>query len=216
VAKPLFIARQSRHAHGLLGRLVAFVMARETQSDNAAAIAALEVEASDRVLDVGCGHGRSVEALAAKAGFVTGVDPSELMADVATERNARAVKAGRVRIFIASAEHVPCESASFDKVLCVHVIYFWRDLDAVFAELARVLKPGGRLALLFRDADDEAAVRAFPAEVYTFPETKAVLAALERVGFATEMRSVGASMSAKSPSPRLVIATRQASRSGSS
>jgi ubiquinone/menaquinone biosynthesis C-methylase UbiE len=208
MAKPLFIARQSRHAHGLLGRLVAFVMARETFSANAAAIAALEINAADRVLDIGCGHGRAVELLAAKAAAVTGVDPSALMADIATERNAKAVKAGRVRILIASAERLPCESASFDKALCVHVIYFWPDLDVAFSELARVLKPGGRLGLLFRDAGDEAARRDYPAEVYAFPETKVVAAALERAGFAVETRPARLASQVRGRSPQLVIATR--------
>lgn len=188
--RPVFIAEQARNAKGWLGRIIAFVMARETWAQNQRAIDALAVNPNDRVLDIGCGPGRSIAPLAALAsdGQVVGADPSELMAEIAVKKNQSLVKSGRARVVIASTAHLPFEDASFDKLLCVHVLYFWNDLEAAFREIARVTKPGGRLALLFRTDADSKAVQAFPAEVYRFPALADVIAPLEAAGFAVEAR----------------------------
>lgn len=183
--RPRFIAEQARHAKGVLGRVVAFVMARETFAENQRAIDALRIEDEDHVLDVGCGHGRGLAAIAQKAskGIVAGTDPSDLMAEIAVQRNQALVKAKRVNIVIATAADLPFPNDTFNKALCVHVIYFWKDMTTSFREIARVLKPGSALALVFRTDADEAAVRAFPADVYSFRSLAEVAAALEHVGF---------------------------------
>ncbi len=179
-----FIAEQARHAHGVLGRLVAFIMAHETWGENLRAIEGLDVQAGDHVLDIGCGHGRSLAELAKRAtsGHVAGADPSDLMAEIAVRRNRALVKSGRVKVAVATASDLPFADAEFDKALCVHVLYFWKDLRAGLREIARVMKPGARLALVFRTAANVAAVRAFPGEVYRFPVLKDVVAELAAAG----------------------------------
>jgi ubiquinone/menaquinone biosynthesis C-methylase UbiE len=183
--RPRFIAAQARHAKGPLGRLVASIMARETWVENQRAIEALGITEGDRILDVGCGHGRSLATLAARApkGRVTGVDPSALMVDIAVHRNRSLVKARRVDVTIAAVEALPFPDSSFDKALCVHVLYFWDSLDDSLREIARVLKPDGRLALVFRSAADERAVAAFPKDIYQFPTETEVVSALTAAGF---------------------------------
>lgn len=163
-------------------------MALETRRENLRAIDALLVEASDRVLDVGCGPGRSLAELAARApdGHVDAVDPSRLMVDVACRRNLRLVKAGHVAVAAAGVDHLPFPDASFDRILCVHVVYFWESLDIAFREIARVAKPGGRLALVFRTSADEHAVKAFPSGIYRFPALVEALTALKHAGFLVE------------------------------
>ena len=64
---------------------------------------------------------------------------------------------------MASVVSLPFADAAFDKALCVHVLYFWNDLNQAFAEIARVLKPRAKLALLFRTISYSIALLAFPA-----------------------------------------------------
>ena len=157
------------------------------------------------MLDVGCGHGRSLPELAAHAsrGKIVGVDPSEVMTEMAARRAGALVAFGRVRIVTASVDALPFPDSSFDKALCVHVVYFWRDLDPSLFEIARVLKSGGRLALLFRtNASQE--VGAFPADIYHFPALEGMTAALEGAGFRVET----ADAAAERTSPVLVTATK--------
>jgi ubiquinone/menaquinone biosynthesis C-methylase UbiE len=183
--RPRFIAEQSRHARGPLGRLIAWVMARETWRENLAAIDALGLKPGDHVLDLGSGHGRSLAELAKRAalGRVVGADPSALMCELAAARNRALVRAGRVEVACASAERLPFEDASFDALLCVHVVYFWHDLDTALREIARVTKPGGRLAIVARTSANPAASAAFPAEIYRFPALAELRSALAAAGF---------------------------------
>ena len=62
--RPVFIARQSARPSGLLGRVIAGVMARETADLNERALRLLGPSPFDRVLEVGFGHGRTIERLA--------------------------------------------------------------------------------------------------------------------------------------------------------
>lgn len=187
--RPRFIALQARHAKGPLGRLIASIMARETHHDNLRAIEALDVRPSDNVLDIGTGHGQALSKLAASApsGVVTGIDPSELMVEIATTRNAPLVSAGRVQIMKADAADLPFPDETFEKAMAVHVLYFWTSLGVSLKEIVRVLKPGGRLVLVFRSAADQRAVASFPSDIYRFPLVEDVTAQLLAAGMTIDL-----------------------------
>lgn len=181
--RPSFIAEQARNARGPVGRVVAFIMARETWAQNQRAMAALDVQNGDNVVDIGCGHGRSLGALSemTSEGLVVGVDPSELMAEIAANRVKHLIRAGRADVAVAPVENLPFVDGSFDKALCVHVLYFWPDLQPALAEVSRVLRDGGRLALLFRTNASPATI-SFPTETYRFRSLEEVTGALADAG----------------------------------
>lgn len=140
------------------------------------ALAALEPAPGEAVLDLGLGGGWLSARLLAHGCEVVGVDPS-----AAVLRRARArMPAGR--FLRGRAEALPLPDASLDKAASVNALYFWPDLGAPTAELARVLKPGGRLVLGFQTADS---VRAWPGHVHGFTawETAEVTRALSAGGF---------------------------------
>ena len=90
----------------------------------------------------------------------------------------------------------------------MHVVYFWDDLGAGLREIARVMKPGARLGLVFRTAANQAAVRAFPSDVYRFPALEEIVAALVAAGFAIDGETP---LSAASMvEPVLLVVTRSA------
>lgn len=116
-------------------------------------LAALAVEPGHRVLDVGCGPGTDLAALAAAAGptgAVVGVDQDPAM--VATARN-RFASLPCVRVLEADAHRLPFEDDSFDRARADRVLMHVADPAVVLAEFHRVLRPGGLLTLAEPDWD---------------------------------------------------------------
>lgn len=107
------------------------------------------VGAGDRVVDVGCGTGVLALEAAARvgaAGQVTGVDPSPDMLAVA-RRKSRGVAWTE-----GAAEHLPLPDASVDGAVSQFALMFFDDRAAGLAEMRRVLRPNGRLAVAVCDA----------------------------------------------------------------
>jgi arsenite methyltransferase len=101
------------------------------------------------VLDVGCGAGMDTliaAQMVGPTGSVTGIDMTADM--VAKARGSIAeMKLDTVTIVEGSAEQLPFPDASFDVVISNGVIDLIPDKDAVFTEITRVLRPGGRIQL---------------------------------------------------------------------
>lgn len=93
------------------------------------------------VLDLGCGGGFMSEALAERGAHVIGVDPSGPA--IAIARNHAEATGLSIDYRVGAGESLPVAESSLDIVLCVDVLEHVRDLDAVIAEIRRVLKPGG-------------------------------------------------------------------------
>ncbi len=103
---------------------------------------AVSIDPEDRpALDIGCGGGLLAEEFAGLGCRVTGLDPSEASLDVARE-HARA-SGLEIEYLAGVGERLPFPDASFDIAYCCDVLEHVDDLDAVVAETARVLVPGG-------------------------------------------------------------------------
>lgn len=94
--------------------------------------------------DLGCGSGRIAATLAPYVASVVGVDSSPEMLDVARSRLAAF---GNVELVQGRIEELPLPSDSLDLALVVHLLHHVADPSAALAEVARVLRPGGRLVL---------------------------------------------------------------------
>jgi ubiquinone/menaquinone biosynthesis C-methylase UbiE len=103
-----------------------------------------------RVLDVGCGLGGSARYLASERGcYATGIDLTKEYVEVATALAELVGLKDRVEFRQSSALTIPFDNNSFDVVWTEHVQMNISDKRAFYGEIARVLKPGGRL--LFHD-----------------------------------------------------------------
>jgi SAM-dependent methyltransferase len=148
----LAIRSQFMRPRGFAGWLVGWEMALRlsNRKRNVWAVGLLGVEPTDRVLEIGFGPGLAIRELSRRAthGLVCGVDHSEVMVRQAARRNADAVRAGRVDLRGGSAEHLPAFAEPFDKVLAVNNMGMWRDPDERLQELHRLMRPGGRIAIV--------------------------------------------------------------------
>ena len=107
-------------------------------------VSRLEASSSDVVLDVACGTGAVATELLDHYGCrVVGIDQS---ADMLAE--ARRRLGDRVELHEGRAEALPFEDASFDGLTFTYLLRYVDDPEATLRELARVVRPGGRIAML--------------------------------------------------------------------
>ena len=146
---PRFVSRQLSNPTGFLGRVMGRLMNLHKARMNAFAVQQLGLVPSDRVLEIGFGGGAALPSLMSGAAFVCGIDRSRDVIGWARARFSESVKSGRAEFREGTAEAIPFEAGVFEKVCSVNTIYFWHSLDKGFAEIHRVLTPGGRLVIGF-------------------------------------------------------------------
>ena len=116
------------------------------------------VEIQDRwtMLDIGCGGGATLQRLLKRSqdAKVYGIDISEESVAKAKKVNAD-VFDKQVFITQGSAEKLPYEEGKFDLVTAVETVYFWPNLPDCLQEVRRVLKSGGKFAILVEVVDSD-------------------------------------------------------------
>ena len=97
-----------------------------------------------------CGGGRTLETLTSLAmlGKAIGIDYSKDALAIARKRNQNLIAGGRVAIINGSVSSMPFPNATFDCVTAVETYYFWPDMAVDLAEVRRVMKPRGQLAIV--------------------------------------------------------------------
>jgi len=130
---------------GVMGRIVVAMMNRGHAGIAAWGFTHLSFRGDEDVLDCGCGGGANLAQLLRllPKGRVTGLDYSLISVEKAREVNRAAIDAGRCTVVQGNVLELPFESSSFDAVTAFETVYFWPELVRCFAEIHRVLKPGG-------------------------------------------------------------------------
>jgi ubiquinone/menaquinone biosynthesis C-methylase UbiE len=183
VKRSITIAQQSGNPHGILGRVIAFIMSLETRGMNQIGLDLLDLQPNDKALEIGFGHGKTIRKGCARIenGMFAGIDISKTMLSIAENYNKRLIEKGSVELKLAGVDNIPYKDNYFDKILTVHTIYFWKDPSKSFNELHRVMKPGARLVIGFRF--DSNFKKSFPAQVYTFYSKDEISAMLQESNF---------------------------------
>ena len=115
-----------------------------------AMIASLDAGPGDRVLDVATGTGLVARGLVERYGCsVVGIDQSgDMLAGARSALAARPDLAGRIELLQGEAERLPFDDGEFDHLTFTYLLRYVDDPAATLTELARVVKPGGRMAAL--------------------------------------------------------------------
>ena len=108
------------------------------------------------MLDVGCGGGFTIRRLLnrSKDAHVYGIDISEESVTKAKKVNAEVLNK-QVFVTQGSAERLPYNNEIFDLVTAVETVYFWPNLPDCLQEVRRVLKPGGKFAIMVEVVDSD-------------------------------------------------------------
>jgi ubiquinone/menaquinone biosynthesis C-methylase UbiE len=159
-------------AHGDLAGVDEFhIGGRQATMDLAAQI---DLPSGARVLDIGCGIGGASRFFASERGWrIDGIDLTPEYVEVARRFSARLGLGDVVSYREASATSLPFSGATFDGAYMLHVGMNIADKKSVFAEVKRVLKPGGVFAIydVMRESDEKFV---YPVPWSSEPSTNAI------------------------------------------
>src|SRR5215210_8145871 len=117
------------------------------------AVETLALDPTDRVLEVGCGHGVAVSLVSQRltSGRITAIDRSEKMIEMATRRNREHIAEGTAELKTAALEQADFGDERFDKIFAFNVAPFWLQPREALGIVRRHLAPDGAF-YLFWDA----------------------------------------------------------------
>jgi len=179
------VGAQLRRPSGSGGAVIGALMSLLNAAPYRRAIAALELNAEDCVLELGFGTGQGLAALAAAApqGRIAGIDHSPDMVARASRRNRAVITHGRMSLVRGDFVSLPWPGACFDKVLMVNVVYFFDRSGVAASETFRVLRPGGRVAIYATDRDSMQRLPFAGAETHRLFDAGELTRLLRQAGF---------------------------------
>ncbi len=176
-------------------RVNPFVWTEEMRDE---AVAMLDLEPDDRVLDVGCGTGFGTAGLLEHVEEVHGLDQSEHQLAQAT---AKFGVDGSVRFYRGDAERLPFPDDSFDVVWSSGSIEYWPNPVATLAELRRVARPGGTVLVVGPDAPNNTVFRKVADAIMLFYDADEADRMFDEAGYADYEHHV---QQARPGSPRAI------------
>ena len=146
----------------------------------------VEFNGVNSILDIGFGGGENIRVMSVinKEAKLYGIDYSATSVQIATRKNKKLVKNGRLTLTEGSVEEMPYAYNKFDLVTAYETIYFW-NIENGFKEVYRVLKEDGTFAIINEAKSEvgmEEHIKTIGFRVYTEEEIRE---ALTRAGFKT-------------------------------
>ena len=156
------LCSQTRKPEGFLGKMMAGSMNVGHAKLADWGMSFLNGIEASRMVDLGCGGGRNARELLKRypKAKLAALDYSEVSAEMTKRANRRAVRAGRCSVVRGDVAALPFEADSFELATAFETVYFWPGLERCFAEVHRVLKPGGSFLICNEsDGTDETSLK---------------------------------------------------------
>lgn len=153
------LGSQAADPRGPLGRVVAWIMPVFSDAYCGDLSDMLALRPEDSLLDVACGSGSFLDKCASQVQHVAGIDHSETQIRLARKRLRHLVASGTAEIVQGDAAMLPWKDGTFSAVTCNCPDCLGQPEQSL-REMYRVLRPGGRIALVFDSAPDEGSARA--------------------------------------------------------
>lgn len=154
------VDRVARRPSGMLGYLLyRFPLGHKPGFD--LVLETLPPHVDDRIVEIGCGGGVFMRRALKSGCEALAIDHSPDMIANAGRLNRHAVNSARLKVVVGDATSLPTGNDVFDKAYCLNAFFFFPDPEASIAEMARVLKPGGRLALVTSPPEFEPQIARF-------------------------------------------------------
>ena len=144
-----FIGEQVKHPRGMFSGVIAQRMNQSNVDINKNTIQLLEIEPTDRVLEIGFGGGDGLNEMTKliQSGLLAGIEISDDMIKLSRKRFKDFISQGKLELKKGSSKEIPYEDGFFDRVCVINCIYFWSDPLADLREIMRVMKNEGKLVL---------------------------------------------------------------------
>lgn len=149
-----YLANQARKPSGWFGRIVAPRVFNKSNGEmEDFGLELMDPQKDEHILEIGFGNGRLISEIIPKLenGKVCGIDISDEMVELASERNSNWINNGKLDLHEASVADIPYPDNYFDKIFTCNTIYFWPHPKENIREIKRVLKPEGQFLCAFRD-----------------------------------------------------------------
>jgi arsenite methyltransferase len=183
------VAGQLGRPHGALSPFVARVLNRGNSKAIAAAVDAAQIRHGNVAADIGFGGGASLQLLLDAIGGDGLVHGVEIADDMLRRARSTFGDDGRLRLARGSLTDLPLDDGSVDALITVNTVYFISGLDTACAEIARVLRPGGRAVVGIGDPDVMARLP-FAKHGFTIRPVSDIAAALQDAGLQVEQRRI--------------------------
>jgi len=150
------IGMQFKKPRGVPGKIISDLMIIGNRSAYDNMIRDLKIQANDKILEIGYGPGVGIGLISRifESCNIYGIDFSELMYKRASKRNYRFIKDNRVHLMFGDFIETELNTAGFDKIFCINVVYFWDDLQKPFEKVYSLLKDDGTFCIYMAGKDE--------------------------------------------------------------
>ena len=121
---------------------------------NDAVVDLVDPQPGERVVDIGAGMGAGAFRAAAAGAQVIAVEPTPFVRRTLRARRLVSRRRARIEVVDGAAEQIPADDRSIDAIWAVNTMHHWVDIEHGVAEIARVLRPNGRILLVDEDFTD--------------------------------------------------------------